>query len=122
MAVLLAQCKGLQIKRQSLGAFPSTHTLQHSTPNSLGSLVSWDHFKIGVGSRQPNKRARKTYGSWQIRAPKAESSGSLARFPSHFKVPRVSLWYESFSPCWNANTKKQVFLSRKLPSWIIAQL
>lgn len=67
MAVLLAQRKGLQIKRQSLGAFPSTHTLQHSTPNSLGSLVSWDHFKIGVGSRQPNKRARKTYGSWQIR-------------------------------------------------------
>lgn len=50
------------------GGFPSTHTLQHSTPNSLGSLVTRDHFKIGVGSRQQNKRARKMYGFWQIRA------------------------------------------------------
>lgn len=50
------------------GAFPLTHTLQRSTSNSLGNLVIWDHFKIGVGSRQPNKRARKMYGLWQIRA------------------------------------------------------
>lgn len=50
------------------GGFPSTHTLQHSTPNSLGSLVIWDHFKIGVGSGQQNKRARKMYGFWQTHA------------------------------------------------------
>lgn len=90
------------------GAFPSTHTLQHSTPNSLGSLWFGIILKSewAAGSQTRELGRCMAFGR-SVHTPKAERPGSLLQFPSHLKVSGISLWYESFSPCWNANTAKK---------------